>query len=809
MTAPADIDYHQGIICDGCRRSHSNFTGTRYHCTECPDYDLCDTCFGRSVETNGHRRTHNTRAMTPAETRTQREQIRAARAAQGIDGADILDALRLAIASAAEQSSKQAATKQSVIDALPVEKMRPGLISDPEKASCAICQVDFVSGESVTHLPCGHYFHHKGEVEAAEEEDCAGIVSWLKNSHECPLCRHKLEADVPPVSCLDMSAEWKCPGCDEVHPGDMLRGRNAQCSCGVTRNVVLLLSRSDHFTSTLNQCVTFCRRVFDAIREGSNSLSSSVQTSLMERLEELVQQSSVVTLQEQHWEVQLHIRALFTAMIEGETHFPILLTCPNSRAVLRHIHIRLSQLRSPGFQFHTRSTGPVTGEDTTVDLPRRYPLLPNVQGFIKQNTYMFDEVAKLLTSNPSQRLCTLVGSVLLPKLTAGNWKLEEAYRLLSAGERDLSQLTRGLGLDLGSSAVIEHMWIRVMQTEGRAIETSHSTNGAGVPAELQSLYQMLSAIEGDSGVSDPELSQLISAMREIGEGCGTSPWECPGCDAEVTGEACTCGVERKVLLRFRGSDVTTVTERLQGLYISALAFRMDNHANRNTRLLIEREMEEFKGCTEARKLEDGGWRITGHFLSLLQCVLSGGSQYPIFGLDNNSRGLIRLIHRELANVHLPLASFFEIDLAPTNRFTLPDSFIRPSFEALARETKSLVDEISGCIVYSSVEMRWAPLHERRLPHLEACGWKLTEPIRKMVSGVRDVQEITGGVDANSAGMATLILACVIRREGGDMSVLQHTTASTTTSGQSDDGNTTSRPRSSQSWGARLFSNLFT
>jgi hypothetical protein len=33
---------HIGVSCDNCKLS--NFTGIRYKCSVCPDYDLCDEC---------------------------------------------------------------------------------------------------------------------------------------------------------------------------------------------------------------------------------------------------------------------------------------------------------------------------------------------------------------------------------------------------------------------------------------------------------------------------------------------------------------------------------------------------------------------------------------------------------------------------------------------------------------------------------------------------------------------------------------------------------------------------------------------
>jgi hypothetical protein len=34
---------HQGIICDGC--SMQNFSGPRFKCEQCPDFDLCSSCY--------------------------------------------------------------------------------------------------------------------------------------------------------------------------------------------------------------------------------------------------------------------------------------------------------------------------------------------------------------------------------------------------------------------------------------------------------------------------------------------------------------------------------------------------------------------------------------------------------------------------------------------------------------------------------------------------------------------------------------------------------------------------------------------
>ena len=53
-----------------------------------------------------------------------------------------------------------------------------------EDKQCVICMTDYIENESLTGLPCCHYFH----------ESC--INTWLKESRLCPICRLDIENNI-------------------------------------------------------------------------------------------------------------------------------------------------------------------------------------------------------------------------------------------------------------------------------------------------------------------------------------------------------------------------------------------------------------------------------------------------------------------------------------------------------------------------------------------------------------------------------------------------------------------------------------
>ena len=72
-----------------------------------------------------------------------------------------------------------------------VDKLEKVIITNENvdnNLSCAICQDSFKLGEKVIKLPCKdpHFFHYE-----ANDEDCGGILPWLKEHNSCPICREE------------------------------------------------------------------------------------------------------------------------------------------------------------------------------------------------------------------------------------------------------------------------------------------------------------------------------------------------------------------------------------------------------------------------------------------------------------------------------------------------------------------------------------------------------------------------------------------------------------------------------------------
>ena len=82
-----------------------------------------------------------------------------------------------------EQKSKIKPCASNFIESL--EDMTINEDDIKNNLSCAICQESFKLNETIKELPCKpnpHYFHFKND-------ECEGIIPWLKLNNTCPICR--------------------------------------------------------------------------------------------------------------------------------------------------------------------------------------------------------------------------------------------------------------------------------------------------------------------------------------------------------------------------------------------------------------------------------------------------------------------------------------------------------------------------------------------------------------------------------------------------------------------------------------------
>jgi len=67
------VGKHAGFSCDGC--GARDFTGIRFHCDECKDFDLCARCHASGFENEKHSSSHKMTAIEPASADTLKERM--------------------------------------------------------------------------------------------------------------------------------------------------------------------------------------------------------------------------------------------------------------------------------------------------------------------------------------------------------------------------------------------------------------------------------------------------------------------------------------------------------------------------------------------------------------------------------------------------------------------------------------------------------------------------------------------------------------------------------------------------------------
>jgi len=79
---------HFGFACDGC--DAKDFSGVRFHCTECKDFDLCPRCHNERFSTRQHSPDHKMTAIEPSSATVLTERLRSFLAVECFQPGDLV-----------------------------------------------------------------------------------------------------------------------------------------------------------------------------------------------------------------------------------------------------------------------------------------------------------------------------------------------------------------------------------------------------------------------------------------------------------------------------------------------------------------------------------------------------------------------------------------------------------------------------------------------------------------------------------------------------------------------------------------------
>jgi len=79
---------HVNFSCDGC--GASDFSGLRFHCTECKDFDLCARCHAQGATPGSHSREHKMTAIEPPSPEVLNERMRSLLAPECFQPGDLV-----------------------------------------------------------------------------------------------------------------------------------------------------------------------------------------------------------------------------------------------------------------------------------------------------------------------------------------------------------------------------------------------------------------------------------------------------------------------------------------------------------------------------------------------------------------------------------------------------------------------------------------------------------------------------------------------------------------------------------------------
>ena len=218
--------------------------------------------------------------------------------------------------------------------------------ADFDDKECSICMGEYTKGDEITKLPCGHIFHRGIDESATDDsgkpiteklengimtplaECCPGILSALKHSNSCPLCRHQMETEEEE----EQDDSWSCPLCSTTITGAFCR------TCGVNRNVIPVSRDARPLFDKAERI--FFRCIETQMLSQAGAVANDVdidqlRISVMHDIEALLSSNELNELERCGWDIKPGIDMMLRSAIRGdsEIHFRSGNADTNSRAV--------------------------------------------------------------------------------------------------------------------------------------------------------------------------------------------------------------------------------------------------------------------------------------------------------------------------------------------------------------------------------------------------------------------------------------------------------------------------------------------
>ena len=299
--------------------------------------------------------------------------------------------------------NRKPSTAETALEALPKITVDDAfLVAGRENAhdACAICQDEFQIGDEATRLPCDHVFHmgtdnpndDSVDADASGKGDpimaCGGVLKWLRDNNECPICRFKLPAashgtdahdtdsgDLlqqlqrslqsmagagatagagPGSASLSMpffpnpgifSEPWVCVGCETENPANVTERQGARCShCTATRQTVFIAT-SQRTQPALQHTIRLYKEA-EELRDAVVTRGGKSREDLNAEINAFLAGTDVTTLVGSGWEVKATLREILTAPLTGSYALSLAGVDNNSAALLRHF-VRVLQRECP------------------------------------------------------------------------------------------------------------------------------------------------------------------------------------------------------------------------------------------------------------------------------------------------------------------------------------------------------------------------------------------------------------------------------------------------------------------------------